>query len=135
MSWLETIFGSEGKIDWKNLGKLMELEVQLNRTDRGGPFVGWEWERDAEGNPTSRQSMAINPAFQPAVTRLGNRATGESPMITSEMPDQMMQILEASMANQMARYGLPPSPPAAESGQIAGKDPNQNTMPIVPGVT
>jgi len=119
--WADKVFGSKGEIDWNALAKLMELDVNLNRTDRGGPFTGWEWEKDAEGNPTSRQSMVINPAFQGAVDRLGNRASGESPMITSQMPDQMQQIYQASMANQGHRYGLPPAPPSG--GQVGGMPP------------
>ena len=117
------LFGSDGKIDWKELRALMSYEGQLNKVDRGGPFTGWAWEdqRDAQGNvmydeqgnalKSNTQSMRINPEFQPAVDRLGNRATGTSPMIQSQMPDQMRQIFDASMANQMSRYGVPPAPP------------------------
>ncbi|RLC15192.1 MAG: hypothetical protein DRI24_11565 [Deltaproteobacteria bacterium] len=127
MGWLDSakdaLFGSEGSIDWDELRKLMSYEGQLNKVDRGGPFTGWAWEdqRDAEGNimydengqvlKSNTQSMRINPDFQPAVDRLGERATGTSPMMQASMNPQMQGIFDASMKNQMARYGVPPAPP------------------------
>lgn len=105
MSWVsDFIFGSEGEIDWDELRKMVELQGEINKTDRTGVFTGWEWERDAEGNPLNRQVQTINPAFQDAVNRLGYNAGKPADPYT--MPSQFDQMLDAKMNNQMNRQGL-----------------------------
>ena len=106
MSWLsDFIFGSKGEIDWKELGKMVELQAQVNRTDRQGAFTGWEWDRDPiTGQPGNTQTQTINPAFQGAVDRLGFNAGKPADPYTS--PSQFSEMLDAKMANQMDRQGL-----------------------------
>jgi hypothetical protein len=98
------LLGSKGKIDWDELRKMVELQADVNRTDRNGVFTGWEWDRDAEGNPLDTQRQTINPAFQGAVDRLGFNAGKPEDPYTS--PSQFSQMLDAKMKNQMDRQGL-----------------------------
>lgn len=121
MSWLSDFFlGSEGEIDWDELGKMVELQAEVNKTDRTGVFTGWEWERDAEGNPLNRQVQTVNPAFQGAVDRLGNNAGKPADPYT--MPSQFSQMLDAKMNNQMNRQGLDTS---GYAQQQADQEPGQ----------
>lgn len=125
MSWIkDAIIGSDGKLDWDALKKMMGYEQQLNKTNRMGAFTGWAWDtqKDAEGNVminpetgqpelSNTQRMTVHPDFQDAVDRLGARATAQS------MPSGMNDLWKAKMANQMQRHGLdnsaylPPAPP------------------------
>lgn len=105
MSWLsDFLFGSQGKIDWKELGKMVELQAQVNRTDRQGLFTGWEWDRNEDGTVGSTQTQTVNPAFQGAVDRLGFNAGKPADPYTS--PSQFSEMLDAKMKNQMDRQGL-----------------------------
>ena len=108
MSWLSDFFtGSEGEIDWAELQKMVELQAQINKTDRTGAFTGWAWERDPEGNPTGRQIQTVTPAFQGAIDRLGGRAVqGHTDY---ESPQQFSELLNSKMANQMQRHGTDPN--------------------------
>lgn len=102
----DAIFGSEGKVDWEELRKIMAYDAELNRTDRQGMFTGWEWEKDDQGNPTGKQIQTIDPSFMGAVDRLRGSATREADPYTS--PDQFSNLLDAKMANQMQRHGQDP---------------------------
>lgn len=109
MSWLSDFFlGSEGEIDWDELARMVELNAEINKTDRTGIFSGWEWERDAEGNPLDRQVQTINPAFQGAVDRLGFNAGKPADPYTS--PSGFNEMLDRKMANQMDRMGMDTAP-------------------------
>lgn len=108
MGWLSDFFlGSEGEIDWDELQKMVKLQSEINKTDRTGIWTGWEWERDSEGNPLNRQVQTINPQFQGAVNRLGNRANTGHTDYTS--PGQFSQMLDSKMANQMTQHGIDPA--------------------------
>jgi len=107
MGWFtDMLLGSEGEIDWDELGKMVELQSRINRTDRSGVYGGWEWERDPDGNPTNRQVQTINPAFQGAVDRLGGRAVQGNTNYSS--PSQFSSMLDGKMATQMRAQGLQP---------------------------
>jgi hypothetical protein len=145
MSWLKDfLIGSQGEIDWDELAKMVQLVSETNRTDRTGIFTGWEWERDAEGNPLNRQVQTINPAFQGAVDRLGMNAGAPANPYTS--PSQFSEMLDAKMANQMDRQGIPnqyqeyqqaqpqqPWQPNAERPGLAPVDPLDAFVPPPPG--
>ena len=105
VDWVKDfLLGSEGEIDWDELRKMMDFQNEINKTDRTGMFTGWEWERDAEGNPLNRQVQTVNPAFQDAVNRLGYNAG--KPADPYSAPSQFDQMLDAKMANQMDRQGI-----------------------------
>jgi hypothetical protein len=137
----DIILGSEGEIDWDELRKMMQLQDEMNKTDRTGVFTGWEWERDAEGNPLNRQIQTINPAFQDAVNRLGMNAGKPADPYTS--PSQFDQMLDAKMANQMDRQGIPnqyneyqqqmPPQEWQPSGERPGVTPADPWLPPAPG--
>ena len=127
---MDFLFGSKGKIDWKELQKMVELQAETNRTDRMGAFTGWSWDEDKKV-----QTQTINPAFQGAVERLGFNAGKPQDPYTS--PSQFSQMLDAKMANQMDRQGLdtgyaqtnvPWKPSAYRPGRTA-----QAFLPPAPG--
>jgi hypothetical protein len=105
VGWItDFLLGSEGEIDWDELAKMVNLQSDINKTDRSGVFTGYEWERDENGKAGNRQVQTINPAFQGAVDRLGFNAGKSEDPYTS--PSQFDQMLDAKMNNQMNRQGL-----------------------------
>jgi len=99
MGIMDFLFGSKGKIDWKELQKMVELQAETNRTNRQGIFTGWEWDEDKQ-----TQTQTIDPRFQGAVDRLGFNAG--KPADPYKSPSQFSTMLDAKMANQMNRQGL-----------------------------
>lgn len=112
---MDLIFGSEGEIDWDELQRMIELQEQINKTDRQGVFGGWEWERDPEGNATNRQVQNINPAFQGAVDALGQRALNRNTNYQS--PSQFSDLMNAKMSTQMAAHGIPANSQGVQTWQ------------------
>jgi len=131
VGWLSDFFlGSEGDIDWAELQKMVELQAEINKTDRVGTFSGWEWERDPDGNPTGRQVQTINPAFQGAVDRLGGRAVQGHTNYQS--PSQFSDLLNAKMSNQMTQHGVPPGSEGTSPWQPAQERPGLDQEAYLP---
>jgi hypothetical protein len=108
MGIMDFLFGSKGKINWKELQKMIELQAETNRTNREGLFTSWTWD-----NAKQTQTQTVNPAFAGAVERLGYNAGRPADPYTS--PSQFSQLLDAKMQNQMQRHGQEPGgyPPSA----------------------
>ena len=117
MSGLADFFlGSEGKISWKELQKLMYLQQNLNSMQREGAFTGWDYEYEPktiynkEGDPKgtvmapTRMFQTVDEGFQPAVDRLRFSATKGADPYTS--PGQFSTMLDAKMGMQMDRHGM-----------------------------
>lgn len=111
------LFGGESADpDWGDIERLMKFDAALNRIDQHGPFASWTWDQGGGaggGNlsdvPTT-QRFSINPNVQPAFDRFTGRMNeGYSDPYTS--PSQFSQLLDAKMANQFYRHGLPENTP------------------------
>ena len=95
--------GKANKPDWDAIMRLMELEQELNRTNRQGIFGGWNWEEGPDGTWTQQQTLA--PGMQQGADRLMARSQGQG-FDPYTSPDQFSQLLDAKMANQMGRHGI-----------------------------
>lgn len=105
MSWFsDFLFGKQGKIDYKTLEKIMQLDAQYNRTDRQGIFTSHNWAEDPETGQWT-QTTTMNEDMQPAYSRFVDRMQGAG-MEPYQSPDQFSSLLDAKMANQMERHGI-----------------------------
>ena len=108
MSFLSDAFGflfggKSQKADWKQIEKLMEMQAELNRTNRHGYFSGWDWTENPDGTWT--QSQTLKPGLDLAADRLLGRAQGQG-YEPYQSPAQFSSLLDAKMANQMQRHGI-----------------------------
>lgn len=94
----------KGKIDWKQIERLMALDTQSNRTDRQGLFSGWEWSEDPETGRWT-QTQTVKDGMQGSSDRLIDRANGLG-MNPYTSPEQFSSMLDAKMANQMNQQGI-----------------------------
>lgn len=108
MSILGDVFGflfggKSQKADWKQIERLMEMQSELNRTNRHGYFSNWDWSEGPDGSWT--QSQTLTPGLESAANRLLGRANGEGYQ-PYQSPAQFSSLLDAKMANQMQRHGI-----------------------------
>lgn len=94
--------GKQASPDWAQIEKLMQMEADLNRTNRQGIFGGWDWQENPDGSWTQYQTLA--PGMQVGADRLLARAT--QGMGDYQSPSQFGSMLDAMMANQYDRLGL-----------------------------
>jgi hypothetical protein len=95
---------SKGKIDWREIERLMALDTRSNRTDRQGIFSGWEWDEDPETGRWT-QTQTLQDGMRGSSDRLMDRANGLG-MNPYTSPEQFGSMLDAKMANQMGQQGL-----------------------------
>jgi len=102
---------SAGTIDWENIERLMGLDTDSNRLNRGNAFGEWAYsdpEYDDEGNITKRggqQWSATSPGMKAAEERMDRRLAGEG-FDPYEAPGQVSSITDALLASRMERMGL-----------------------------
>jgi hypothetical protein len=97
------IGGEVPKSDFDELRKILQMEIDANRTNRQGIYGGWEWGESEDGTPTQTQTLA--PGMQAGADRLLERySTNDAPQY--ESPEQFSQMLDAMMANQMGRMNI-----------------------------
>ena len=121
---------SGGDPNWAAIERLMQMDTEMNRTDRVGSFSGWEWGEDPETGKWT-QTQTLQPGMQYGVDRLIGRSQGAG-MDPYQSPDQFSQLLDAKMANQMDRHGIDTSgytqsqegPP--QPWQPSGQNPSMN---------
>jgi hypothetical protein len=90
-----------GRIDWNELKKILNLDIDMNRINRYGPFGGWEY--DPQTN--SQRFVATDPGMQAAQERMSRRLGGEG-FEKYEPPAQVSAMTDALMASRMERMGL-----------------------------
>ena len=100
-----------GSMHWEDIEKLMKLDTDSNRLNRGNAFGGWEYtdpEYDEEGNMTKRGSqdyVAKSPGMKAGQERMDRRLAGEG-FDPYEAPDQVSSITDALLASRMERMGI-----------------------------
>ena len=90
-----------GGIKWKDLEKLLNLDEEYNRIDRGNAFGAWEYDPETK----TQQYVAKSPGMQAAQDRMDRRLAGEG-FEPYEAPKQVSSIMDALMANKMEKMGL-----------------------------
>ena len=123
------IGGEVPKSDFDELRKILQMEIDANRTNAQGIYGGWEWGESEDGTPTQTQTLA--PGMQAGADRLLERySTNDAPQY--ESPEQFSQMLDAMMGNQMNRMNIGQGRPTPQdmgfgppSGQQPGMQPQQ----------
>jgi hypothetical protein len=90
-----------GTIYWDKIQKLMEMDEEFNRLDRGNRFGGWEYDPETK----SQNYVARSPGMQNAEDRMDRRLSGEG-FDDYERPSQVTAITDALMADRMEKMGL-----------------------------
>jgi len=100
----DAFFGSKGgEMDWEGLMRMMEMDLQANRTNRHGAFSDWDWEEGPDGSWT--QTQTLKPGMQQGADRLLARVGEGQGFDPYRSPEQFSTMLDSSMAAQMQRQG------------------------------
>jgi hypothetical protein len=92
-----------GTIYWDDIERLLGLDEEYNRINRGDYFGGWEYDPETK----SQNYVARSEGMQAAQDRMDRRLAGEG-FEKYEAPSQASAITDALMANRMERMGLLP---------------------------
>jgi hypothetical protein len=120
--------GKQKKVNWKEMQKLMDMNLKANRTGSSGPFGSWEWSADGKN-----QVFKANAAMEPGIARVMQRASAQPNDYKS--PTQFGQMLDAAMAHQMSRQGIgagAPTPEAQGFGPASGTREGMFSQAFVP---
>ena len=100
----DAFFGSKGgEMDWEGLLRMMDMDLQANRTNRHGAFSDWDWEESPDGTWT--QTQTLKPGMQQGADRLLNRVGEGQGFEPYRSPEQFSTMLDSAMATQMQRQG------------------------------
>lgn len=100
----DAFFGSKGgEMDWEGLMRMMDMDLQANRTNRHGAFSDWDWEEGPDGSWT--QTQTLKPGMQQGADRLLDRVGNGAGFNPYQSPEQFSTMLDSSMAAQMQRQG------------------------------
>jgi len=97
------------KVDKEELGYIINLMLNANRTNQRGIFGGWDWDDDK-----TTQTQYVNPEIQPAVDSFVGRVNQgtEDPRNNA--------LMQARFEAMMNRPGLSPRPPARPRPETRG---------------
>lgn len=79
------------KADWSSIDRLMQMQLDANRTNQHGVFSNWDWAEGPDGSWT--QSQSLNPQMQPAMDQFMERRVAG--------PDSQLQALKQARYEQM----------------------------------
>lgn len=102
-AWLEGGYTDTdtGGIKWSDLEKLLNLDEEYNRVDRGNAFGAWEYDPETK----SQNFVAKSPGMIAAQDRMDRRLAGEG-FAPYEAPSQISSMTDALMATRMEKMGL-----------------------------
>ena len=102
-AWLEGGYTDTdtGGIKWRDLEKLLNLDEEYNRVDRGNAFGAWEYDPETK----SQNFVAKSPGMIAAQDRMDRRLAGEG-FAPYEAPSQISSMTDALMATRMEKMGL-----------------------------
>lgn len=123
------LFSSKAKkVNWKEMEKMMQMQLEANRTNLHGLFGNWDWVSapgaggaaageggtGGGGAGSHTQQFTLDPKLLAAKQRLMDRASTGVGMEDYKSPPQFAQMLDAAMAHNMARQGIPGASPSGQ---------------------